>query len=360
MRDRYAVQSRPSLCEGRSRHSQTCDSTPEMAQDQRHESRRITHCSGLPSASCQGYAGLSWGRDAWRDWPGLADPPGAARLCPKQRKVNNPGCLAATREPPTAPRPTTAIAALIDSPSSTTKAQPTVVRDPPNLGGPRVKTLPAPLLLLLFSLSLLQLPASTSSSRLKKAPATKRVRKGYHRGTHQSSSFSTSFPDFCFPRDKSQRIFLVLPFVLYIREGLYEKILSCQLKSSTWTLRPASPSPSASSPRPTRTAKPKPRQRSRLPRSSRSTSPRKPDGKVNTLLLSPPRSLLVASTATPKKRSVLRVKKNVTAVPVSRKSTTSVRNTTGKLALVFLYPMAPRRRDKVGRVCETVSPAQSR
>lgn len=119
-------------------------------------------------------------------------------------------------------------------------------------------------------------------------------------------------------RNKSQRNFLS-SFRVCLRGRLYEKILSRQQKSSTWTLRLASPFPSASFPRPTGTTTPR-LSKLRLSRSSKSISPRSslPDGKVNTLQ---------ANTATPKKRSVSRVKRNVAAVPVFRKSTTIAKST---------------------------------
>ena len=109
---------------------------------------------------------------------------------------------------------------------------------------------------------------------------------------------------------------------------MYEKLLSRQQKSQIWTLRHASPSLSASShrhignPSPIHRPLPRPKPTKRLRSSPNSP---KPDGKVNTLLsLSPPnRLLLLAQRNTlAKKRSVLRVKKNITTVPVSKNSST--------------------------------------
>jgi hypothetical protein len=101
---------------------------------------------------------------------------------------------------------------------------------------------------------------------------------------------------------------------------LYEKILSRQRKPSTWTLKPEFPCPLVSSRPLTRTTK----QHALRPKSaftrrfnSPSLNTSQPDGRVNTLLSrNTPTQLLLAANTALKKRSVSRVRKNVTAVPV--------------------------------------------
>lgn len=109
-----------------------------------------------------------------------------------------------------------------------------------------------------FSSSNYLLPHHTSSRQETQSPA-------HQKGPEEKnikrphSFFSTPFLpfDFCFSRNKSQRILLV--FLSCFSYGrLYEKILSRQQKSQTWTLKPASRSPSASSHPPTGTAKRRP------------------------------------------------------------------------------------------------------
>lgn len=143
----------------------------------------------------------------------------------------------------------------------------------------------------------------------------------------RSHSFFSPPPffDFCFFRNKSQRILLVILSCQFGYGRLYEKILSRQEQSSTWTLKPASRSPSASSLPPIGTAKRRPQPPKRLTRSSRSIFPTKPDGKVNTLLFPHTLNYLPeesTSIATARKRSVIHVRKNVTTVPVSTTSIT--------------------------------------
>ena len=157
------------------------------------------------------------------------------------------------------------------------------------------------------------------------------------KATARRHGFFTPFSDFCFKEQEPEDLLIFLSNF----GRLYEKILSRFQKSPTWTLRLASPSLSASSHRHIATAITRHRrQPPPKPKRLRSNSPKsnQPDGKVNTLLTLPPLNFLLAeSTATAKKRSISHVKKNVTAVPVSSKRSTTTTSSTnaGMSSLVF-------------------------
>lgn len=173
----------------------------------------------------------------------------------------------------------------------------------------------------LFSSYSLQLSPSTSTSSKQNLTQTRRKERLKALARHLPILFHSLRLLFLGTRARELLVFLSS------FGRLYEKLLSRHQKSQIWTLRLASPFPSASSHRhignPNPIPRPLPKQKPTKRLRSSPNSP-KPDGKVNTLLsLSPPnRFLLAESNALAKKRSVLRVKKNVTAVPVSRNSST--------------------------------------
>lgn len=202
--------------------------------------------------------------------------------------------------------------------SNTTLSLAQVVQSCPRLQKPSFVLRPVRSL---FSSYSLQLSPSTSTSSKQNLTQTRRKERLKALARHLPILFHSLRLLFLGTRARELLVFLSS------FGRLYEKLLSRHQKSQIWTLRLASPFPLASSHRhignPNPIPRPLPKQKPTKRLRSNPNSP-KPDGKVNTLLsLSPPnRFLLAESNALAKKRSVLRVKKNVTAVPVSKNSST--------------------------------------